>query len=68
MLKNLTLDNCSSNIGINNIVMNSNQIYYLIKKRWIKWNKAQDEIDETKINETKIDLKLINFYQFLNNP
>lgn len=49
MLKGPALDNCSSNIGINGIFMNSSQVRYSIRRKWIKWEETQDEIDETKI-------------------
>lgn len=47
--KNPALDNCLSNIGISDTIINFNQICYLIKNKWINWDKTQDEIDKTKI-------------------
>lgn len=59
----LALDYYQPNINISFIVINFNQIYYLIKIRlsmsWIK----QDT--KNKINEMKIGIRLIGFYRFL---
>ncbi len=49
MLKGLALDNYSSNIGISGTVMNSDQIRYSIRRKWMKWDKTKDEMDETRI-------------------
>ena len=49
MLKGPALDNCPSNIGISGTVMNSDQVRYSIRRKWMKWEKTQDEMDETRI-------------------
>ena len=36
MLKDPALDNCPSNIGISNTIMNFNQVCYSMRKKWIK--------------------------------
>lgn len=36
MFKDLALNNCLSNIGISGTVINFDQVYYLIKSKWIK--------------------------------
>lgn len=40
MIKSLTLDNCFSNICINEIVTNLTQVCYSIKKKYIKLDKT----------------------------
>lgn len=50
MLKSLALDSYFSNISISNTIMNFDQIYYLIKKKQIKWDKIKDKIKKTKIS------------------
>ena len=49
MLKGPALANYSSNIDISGTAMNSNQVRYSIRRKWIKWDKTQDEMDETRI-------------------
>ena len=49
MLKGPALANYSSNIDISNTAINFNKVRYSIKRKWIKWDKTQDEIDESKI-------------------
>lgn len=49
MLKGPALDKYPSNIGISGTVMNSDQVRYSIRRKWIKWDKTQDEMDETRI-------------------
>ena len=49
MLKGPAIDNYSSNIGISGTVMNSDQIRYSIRRKWMKWDKTKDEMDETRI-------------------
>ena len=49
MLKGLALDYYSSNISISGTAMNSNQVRYSIRMKWMKWDKTKDEMDETRI-------------------
>ncbi len=49
MLKGPVLDNYSLNIGISGTVMNFDQTCYSIRRKWIKWDKTKDEMDETRI-------------------
>lgn len=46
MLKDLGLDYYFSNIN-SSTAINSNQVHYSIKMKWVKWNKNKDEMDET---------------------
>lgn len=40
MLQGPALDNRPSNIGISSTIMNSDQVRYSIKKKWMKWDKT----------------------------
>lgn len=47
IFKDLVPNNSSLNIDISNIIMNFDQVYYLIRKIYIKWDKTQNKINET---------------------
>lgn len=49
MFKSLALNKYSLNISISGTIINSNWARYLIRKKWIKWNKTLNEIDETRL-------------------
>ena len=49
MLKGPAIDNYSSNIGISGTVMNSDQIRYSIRRKWMKWDKTKDGMGETRV-------------------
>lgn len=49
MSKGPIQDNCLSNINISDTIINSDQVYYLINWKWMKWDKAKDKIDEMKV-------------------
>ena len=49
MFKGLNLDNYFSNIDISDTIINSDQVRYSIRIKWIKWNKTKDEIDKARI-------------------
>ncbi len=48
-LKGPALDYYSSNNGISGTAMNSDQVCDSIRMTWMKWDKTQDEMDETRI-------------------
>lgn len=49
ILKGSALDNYLSKIGISDTIINSNEVCYSMSKKWIRWNKTQNEMDDTKI-------------------
>lgn len=49
ILKSSALDNYFSNIGISDTIINSNKVCYSMSKKWIRWNKTQNEMDNIKI-------------------
>lgn len=49
MLKSPALYSYRSDIGISGTIINSDQVCYPIKRKCVKWDKNQNEIDETRM-------------------